>query len=558
MSQYLDQQGLTTLVEKTKEYARKSAKEAVNTSAAAASKTITGWDAVASAAEYGNIAISEEQVTGLTADLNLKANLASPEFTGTPTTPTPVDPAHDSTQIANVHYVWDVVGNIGESMHYKGAVDSEHGLPISGYKAGDTYKVAAAGTYAGQLCEVGDMIIASKDYVESTASNADWNVIQTNIDGAVTGPGAANDGNFALFNGTTGKVIKDAGFGPEHFKTVQTTAAFTGDDLQTIDSITQNENGEISVTFQDIQSATTSQKGVVQLSNASASTAEDVAATPYAVKAAYDVLNAAKQNNLVFNGTYDADNNPVATVSTVTNAVGTAVSALDAEVTATGGKNVGFTVTEVDGKITAVAITADNTVNSGDVSSAITTAIEALDVGAITSTSGTAATITSISETDGKIAATYEPISITTSQISDFSSKLNSKADKVSSATAGNFAGLDANGNLTDSGSKASDFKTKQTAVSDPNADGNGITFIDSISQDTNGVITPHKKTVQSASSSQEGLMSSSDFTKLSGIATEANKVTIDSNGNLKATDAAGTVTTLMEPISTATINGLF
>ena len=32
------------------------------------------------------------------------------------------------------------------------------------------------------------------------------------------------------------------------------------------------------------------------------------------------------------------------------------------------------------------------------------------------------------------------------------------KADKVSSATSGNFAGLDANGNLTDSGSKAADF----------------------------------------------------------------------------------------------------
>lgn len=32
------------------------------------------------------------------------------------------------------------------------------------------------------------------------------------------------------------------------------------------------------------------------------------------------------------------------------------------------------------------------------------------------------------------------------------------KADKVNNATSGNFAGLDANGNLTDSGSKASDF----------------------------------------------------------------------------------------------------
>lgn len=37
---------------------------------------------------------------------------------------------------------------------------------------------------------------------------------------------------------------------------------------------------------------------------------------------------------------------------------------------------------------------------------------------------------------------------------------ITGKADKVDSATNGNFAGLDANGNLTDSGSKASDFAT--------------------------------------------------------------------------------------------------
>lgn len=37
---------------------------------------------------------------------------------------------------------------------------------------------------------------------------------------------------------------------------------------------------------------------------------------------------------------------------------------------------------------------------------------------------------------------------------------LAKKADKVASATSGNFAGLDANGNLTDSGSKKADFAT--------------------------------------------------------------------------------------------------
>ena len=102
------------------------------------------------------------------------------------------------------------------------------------------------------------------------------------------------------------------------------------------------------------------------------------------------------------------------------------------------------------------------------------------------------------------------------------------KADKVSGATSGNFASLDSNGNLADSGKKAADFKTVQTAVSDPSADGNGITFIDSISQNTNGVITPHKKTVQTVSASasgvggQDGLMTAAMAEKLAGVAAGA------------------------------------
>ena len=67
---------------------------------------------------------------------------------------------------------------------------------------------------------------------------------------------------------------------------------------------------------------------------------------------------------------------------------------------------------------------------------------------------------------------------------------------KVSGATNGNFAGLDANGNLTDSGNKASDFKTVQTAVSDPTASGTSTTAITNITQDANGVIVPTKKTI--------------------------------------------------------------
>ena len=88
---------------------------------------------------------------------------------------------------------------------------------------------------------------------------------------------------------------------------------------------------------------------------------------------------------------------------------------------------------------------------------------------------------------------------------------LNSKADKVQGSTAGNLAALDASGNLTDSGSKSADFKTKQTPVSDPSADGAGLSFIDSISQDANGEITPHKKTVQDGTTAQKGVVQLQD-----------------------------------------------
>ena len=77
---------------------------------------------------------------------------------------------------------------------------------------------------------------------------------------------------------------------------------------------------------------------------------------------------------------------------------------------------------------------------------------------------------------------------------------ITGKADKVSRATAGNFAGLDSNGNLVDSGKSYSDledtFKTRQTAKVSPTASGNTLSFIDTVSQDENGEITATKKTV--------------------------------------------------------------
>lgn len=95
---------------------------------------------------------------------------------------------------------------------------------------------------------------------------------------------------------------------------------------------------------------------------------------------------------------------------------------------------------------------------------------------------------------------------------------ISGKADKVSDGTSGNFAALDANGNIADSGHKHSDYltahqdisgkKNTQSPVSDPSASGNSLEFIAGIAQNAQGVITPNKKTVSTmvgATNSSEG-----------------------------------------------------
>lgn len=79
-------------------------------------------------------------------------------------------------------------------MLFKGIVDGTHALPDEAYHTGWTYKVNEAGTYAGQACEIGDMVVCVSDF-DTTAANADWVVVQRNIDGAVTGPTASTSDN---------------------------------------------------------------------------------------------------------------------------------------------------------------------------------------------------------------------------------------------------------------------------------------------------------------------------------------------------------------------------
>lgn len=97
-----------------------------------------------------------------------------------------------------------------DALTFKGLVTAGNPLPANNYKAGWTYKIGETGIYAGQQCEVGDMAICVREWDAASASEHDWQVIQTNIDGAVTGPASAIAGNVPVFSGASGKVIADS------------------------------------------------------------------------------------------------------------------------------------------------------------------------------------------------------------------------------------------------------------------------------------------------------------------------------------------------------------
>ena len=146
-----------------------------------------------------------EQLENLKTELAAKAPINNPVFTGTVTLA--ADP-QSNLEAATKQYVDRLVAGINDFT--VGVVDSSTPLPSTGYEVGQTFRVAEAGTYAGVECETGDLIIVIKDYAAEGASNADFLVVQANVDGAVTGPDASTDANIVVFDGTTGRKIKDS------------------------------------------------------------------------------------------------------------------------------------------------------------------------------------------------------------------------------------------------------------------------------------------------------------------------------------------------------------
>lgn len=107
-----------------------------------------------------------------------------------------------NTTILNTQQIIDYVGNsfaANDAMVYKGTITYEDdkyythttdGIKNEGFptkcQVGHTYRVVSAATYAGQKCEVGDLLTCIKDGEGDSLNKAEyWTAIQTNINGQV-------------------------------------------------------------------------------------------------------------------------------------------------------------------------------------------------------------------------------------------------------------------------------------------------------------------------------------------------------------------------------------
>lgn len=107
-----------------------------------------------------------------------------------------------STTILNTQQIVEYVGNAfaaNDAMRYKGTITYSNGsytthtvagVEVQGFptkcEVGDTYRVTSRGTYAGQTCSAGDLLICIQDGTGSGLNTAAyWTAVEANINGQV-------------------------------------------------------------------------------------------------------------------------------------------------------------------------------------------------------------------------------------------------------------------------------------------------------------------------------------------------------------------------------------
>ena len=169
----------------------------------------------------------------------------SPDLRGVPTAPT-ASKGDNSSQIANTAFVFGAIQDVLEEskvLTFEGTIGVDgtvQELPDE-HAQGDIYIISNSGLYAGYNCNIGDLIICIKDGLSK--DDKDWYVIRTDLSNYIIGPLSSSDNHVAIFDGDSGKTIKDSGYTIE--KSVPSDAVFT-DTHYTCQNVVSNANTGIS------------------------------------------------------------------------------------------------------------------------------------------------------------------------------------------------------------------------------------------------------------------------------------------------------------------------
>lgn len=116
---------------------------------------------------------------------------------------------------------------------YKGAINCSANPNYPAADSGHLYRISIAGKIGGAsgvAVEAGDIALCIEDGTDlgdQATVGTKWNVIQANTDGVVIGPATATDNAIALFDQTTGKLLKNSA------KTIVTTLGSDDNTLPT-------------------------------------------------------------------------------------------------------------------------------------------------------------------------------------------------------------------------------------------------------------------------------------------------------------------------------------
>ena len=210
-------------------------------------KLLSQW-ASSQTVEMDDGTVLENKIATMDEDISKKAPIHSPELTGIPKAPTPTV-GTNNTEIATTEFVQLAVSNgiaASDAMIFKGTIGTNPDATISvlpnTYMTGWTYRVTTEGTYAGQVCEIGDLVIALVDRSGSGNQDSDWCVAQTNIDGAIT---KIKFGDNWIDCSQTGSTVTIYHKDVERSDYSSKSSVTNGDILTIIKSIQSDEKGHI-------------------------------------------------------------------------------------------------------------------------------------------------------------------------------------------------------------------------------------------------------------------------------------------------------------------------